>query len=385
MPLLIIVALLIIGGAYVVYENISIEPLSIVKTKVQQSNEIQPVNTQTPKINTQKDSINIIKATTNTVAQSLPPLNFNKPLTTSEDNQAFLDDLNKRPAMELISAWKQQITKTNYAQLDFLEIALSMKIKANPDSTEAKAIYSFANDFLKNGTPNDSGTRIRLVKWLGQGGGVPVVGILLNLFDQTSDKELQREILSQLINISSISYGSNAEAISRIFETRWHDAVIPKDMSSGSVLFTFGPAIAKLGTSGGVKVLLDDVLRGGQTRSYFKSNADLKSQIALMALDQVRSDSSIALLAQGMKGSSDDMRLFASGETLTNISSPASTKVLVDWAVQADDTDAILVENWLSRLRDTDSRKVVRYLFIDPVTFHSDQVKQAVARAIKSY
>ena len=50
-----------------------------------------------------------------------------------------------------------------------------------------------------------------------------------------------------------------------------------------------------------------------------------------------------------------------------------------------DDDNAPLVEDWLSRLRDYDSRKMVRYLFVENVTFRSEQVKQAVAKAIKSY
>ncbi len=159
-------------------------------------------------------------------------------------------------------------------------------------------------------------------------------------------------------------YGQSAESISRVLETRWSNSAIsanPKDQNSTLIPF-FGGAIAKLGTSGGVKILLDEVVRGGQTRSQFKSNADMKSQFALIPLSSVRSEASVALLAQGMHGSPEDMRLFASGKTLANISRPASTKVLVDWAIQADDTNAVLVEDWLSRLRDTDSRKIVRYL-----------------------
>lgn len=382
----VIIALLAIGGGVYIYKTKKVETPSTVDTMVQQSTEIQQINTQTQTNNTQENSSNNHKVVTKPVAQGLPPFNFEKSLNTPAEKQTFLDEAKKRPSSELLSAWKQQITKMNYTQLDFIEMALSDKIKTNSDSSESKEIYSFVTNIFGNGTLDNNGT-IRLVKWLGQGGGAPVVGILLIWFDQTLDKELQHEILYQLNSIMGKTYGQSAESISRVLETRWSNSTIsasPNDPNSSLIPF-FGGAIAKLGTSGGVKILLDEVVRGGQTRSQFKSNADMKSQFALISLSSVRSEASVALLAQGMHGSPEDMRLFASGETLANISRPASTKVLVDWAVQADDANAVLVEDWLSRLRDTDSRKIVRYLFIDPVTFRSEQVKQAVARVIKSY
>src|SRR5438132_12984851 len=107
----------------------------------------------------------------------------------------------KRPAPELMSAWKEQLVKTNYAQLDFVEVALANKIKDNPDSDEAKQIYGFAADAFNTGALDETG-KIRLVKWLGQGGGASVVQLLLGWFDQTGNKELRREILLQLTSTS---------------------------------------------------------------------------------------------------------------------------------------------------------------------------------------
>src|SRR2546427_2289787 len=69
---------------------------------------------------------------------AMPPLDFDTPLNTVTEKQAFLDEAMKRPAPELMSAWKEQLVKTNYAQLDFVEVALANKIKDNPDSDEAK-------------------------------------------------------------------------------------------------------------------------------------------------------------------------------------------------------------------------------------------------------
>jgi hypothetical protein len=316
---------------------------------------------------------------------ALADLDFDTPLNTEAEKQAFLDEAKKWPASELLSAWKQQLAKPNYAQLDFVEIALANRIRDNPDSEEAKAIYGFAADAFDNGGLDEVG-RMRLVKWLGQGGGGSVVQLLLGWFDQTGNKELRREILSQIASTSGrAAYGQSAESVSRILETRWRAAAMPGDLDSG-LLTVLGQAIAKTGNPGGIRVLLDEVERGGPTRQQFETESDAKARLALLSLSKLRSEASVDLLAQGMQhGSPDDMRFLASGEALANISKPASTKVLIDWARQADDSNAPLVVDWLSRLRDYDSRKMVRYLFVENVTFHSEQVKQAAAAAIKSY
>lgn len=318
-------------------------------------------------------------------APTVPSFDFDTPLNTEDEKQAFSDEAKRRTASELLSAWKEQLGKTNSAHLDFVEIALANKIKDNPDSDEAKEIYRFAANAFDGGALGEAGM-MRLVKWLGQGGGASVVQLFLSWFDQSGNKEVRREILSQLTSTAGrASYSQNAESVSRILETRWHEAAMPGDLDSG-LLPVLGGAIAKTGNPGGVAILLNEVTRGGVTRQQFESESGVKARLALQSLSQVRSEASVDVLALGMQqGSPDSMSLLASGEALASISKPATTKVLVDWARQADDACAPLAEEWLSRLRDYDSRKVVRYLFIESVSFRSEQVKQAVAAAIKSY
>jgi hypothetical protein len=145
--------------------------------------------------------------------------------------------------------------------------------------------------------------------------------------------------------------------------------------------------LAKVGAATGVQLLVDEVLRTGQTVQGLYDLKDAQGEAAFLALVKVRNPNAIPILSAGLlNANSSDVNQYVCGLALASMGRGKATQVLLQWAVTATDEDVAWAEQWFGKLRDTASFDMVAAA-LNPTTgvaFNSAKIRNAVALGQKN-
>jgi len=144
-------------------------------------------------------------------------------------------------------------------------------------------------------------------------------------------------------------------------------------------------ALAKVGATSGVQLLLAEVRAAGPALKDFEERGDVKGWAAYDALDKIRNPGCIQLLNKVLKSSQPGgIDCAATGHALAAMGHPVATQSCLQW-VQAQVIDVgAFVDGWLSIMRDRTSVRLAESVLKNG-TFEDVRNRDALERVLREW
>jgi len=244
-------------------------------------------------------------------------------LDTVQERQQYFDQLITQPANALWDHWFQLFHDEEKSRLEIVSYALASSLR----QPGTQAIYRSIAGLLED--PSLSAKQ-----------KTPIVHLLA----ETATSEALRVVLERFMNGQETTRSLLLDSIVKMTRNRWggrfHPELSPlleeawvQYQNDQEILWTVAHGIAKVGSVGGVKLLLTTVANSAQTMEEIEKQKDSAGFIALQSMKAIRNSESTPILAQGLNLADIDNPMFiASGEALVALGKPEATKALFEWA-----------------------------------------------------
>ncbi len=290
----------------------------------------------------------------------------------------YNDTLRALDAETLFRVWKDSKEKTDYLRTDFIANALASKLQTELVS-ETLPVYKAISSFIADKS-NDENARMDLIQTLGQTVTPQSLDIILGCLKTGKEEHLVGACLGAVHQVSVTRWGGS-----------FHEELSPpleeflKANTDRGYLSVITYAIAQIGAPSGIEFLLKSVLVSGKTtadfeklltrsRALYGSVSSGEESIgnfptyeeelagaARYALQDTRNPKAIPILKRGLRNQQpDDLELVVSGEALAAMGDAEATKAILEWAKGRDASVAPLVEEWIGKMRDTNSVLLVK-------------------------
>lgn len=297
-----------------------------------------------------------------------------------DERTALAQSLQKESAEELLSRletlWRGTEGGSRPSEEKALAtIALTQALHSGDENSNAMAYQKLSTLLRDDGLP--VAVRMEIAAILGSLQTPQSVQLLLTEYQQAADDKLRESLRNQITRTGdNLWAGRFREDLSPPLEAAWP---LVKDDSRLAQAAAIG--LAKVGTAAGVQLLINEVLRAGQTVEGLYDLNDAQGQAAFLALVKVRNPSAIAVLSTGLlNANSSEVNQYVCGLSLAAMGRGEATQVLLQWAVTATDREAAWAEQWFGKLRDTASFELVAVALsqTNAVAFNSATIRNAV-------
>ena len=260
------------------------------------------------------------------------------------------------------------------------EIAVAVRRLASAlqSAPDGKATMAKLKEVAENdGTSRDA--RSGLIEVLGRSATVESLSILFSMTKDERFTNVKQQIVRELERAADIRWEARFHAeLSPLYEQAWGTFGADETMSRA-----VANGMAKIGAPSGVELLLSEVMKRGQTISDFEKQNDAQAWAAFDSLQLIRNPAAIAVLSRGLRDQAGgNLELSASGWALANMGLPEATDVILAWSVHSSESTAILIKDWLSRIRDLRSEEILAQKVNDPLFLPTDSQRRAVVEAV---
>lgn len=302
------------------------------------------------------------------------------------ERTAFEQRLQKESTGELLSRletlWRQTESSSRPSEEKALsKIALTLALHSGDENFNASAFQKLSALLRDNALPITAKMEIAAI--LGSVQTPQSVQLLLTEYQQSNDNELRESLAKQIERTGDNLWGGPFhDDLSAPLETAW-----PRAKDDPTLANSAAVGLAKVGAASGVQLLVDDVLRTGQTVQGLNDIKDAQGEAAFLALVKIRNPNAIPILSAGLlNANSSEVNQYVCGLSLASMGRGEATQVLLQWAVTATDEDVAWAEQWFGKLRDTASFDMIAAALNQTtgVAFNSAKIRNAVALGQKN-
>ncbi|TAN46675.1 MAG: hypothetical protein EPN21_20000 [Methylococcaceae bacterium] len=276
------------------------------------------------------------------------------------------------PIEEQWRRWQAMNGEDDDVARELLGNALAERLQQGEDG----GVYQEAGLILRqSATP--LAERARLAALLGQTATQAALQTLLQVLEM-GDAALRPALLSVIERVGDERWNGRFPAeLSPLLQAAWQDAG-----NDAALLASVARALARIGTPDGVALLLQAVAQSGQSAAALErrahlSETDARALAAWDVLSLIRNPDAIPVLSQGLH-QRDAVLSQAAGDALAAMGYPEATAALLQWARLADDAVEPKVALWLNRLRDSDSKQLLRENLSSSRPYRSQRVRKAL-------
>ncbi|MDP2902267.1 MAG: HEAT repeat domain-containing protein [Methylovulum sp.] len=280
---------------------------------------------------------------------------------------------NQTPA-QLWQQLKMLLGQSDFQQIPIIGTLLAERLRQHPDPD---VYQSIADLLLQPDVPVEN--KAILLDLLADIATPKSLAQLINLAEQGTDFPLYLLVLQVISRIGDNRWdGKFHEELSPVLETAWSNPGITDPAFLGAI----GKAIAAVGAPEGVNQLLQTV-SGSNTDNATEETNRIKQTVAFDAIPQVRNPDAVEVLSIWFKQELLGTSAFeVSANALVEIGSPKATQEIIDWAKDAPAEGARNLKDWLVKIDDAPSLKVISTA--QTQTFQSPEIKAVFDTAAAS-
>jgi len=157
-----------------------------------------------------------------------------------------------------------------------------------------------------------------------------------------------------------------------VLQTEWNNSITSGNTDKISIIAS---GIVSIGNPEGVDMLMQ----------HIQSDNSANSELIRIALYRIRNPDSIPVFEKYLAINDSSQNVFlASGEALASMGDQQATQVLLNWAVNAKDSDTPIVANWFKEMRDLDSLNLAKKT-IEKSPFVSTTVKNVINTLVLNF
>ena len=259
--------------------------------------------------------------------------------------------LHKLSSRQLWQYWNDLVARSEFQQIPIVGALLAERLRKQPDPD----IYQAITDLIVQPTVTIE-ARALLLDLLGEIATPESLRQLIFLAEQGVDSPLYLLILQAISHIGDNRWdGKFHEELSPILEAVWSN---PR-FGDPTFLNAVGTALAEVGAPSGVDKLLH-TLSGNNGDIDADDINRIKQEVAFQVTPNVSNPNAIDVLSDRLNQESLGTAAFeASGNALSGMDSSQATQKIVDWAQQAPDEAARNLEQWLPKISDPQSLKLI--------------------------
>ncbi|MDD5276448.1 MAG: hypothetical protein PHR16_10255 [Methylovulum sp.] len=298
------------------------------------------------------------------------PLNSGVSAAKSSKNNGLIGiDFQHQTTAQLWQSWKLLLSRSEFQQIPIIGMLLAEGLRKYPHPEIYRSIYSLLS---KPDLPLQN--KALLLDLLADIATPESLNQLVDLAGQETASPMRILVLQAISHIGDNQWdGTFHEELSPVLEAAWTNL----GNSDQAFLTAVGIAIAQVGAPEGVKQLLL-TLSGNNKNNDTEATRRIKQEVAFNAIPQIRNPNAVGVLDTWFVQEPPGTPAFeVSGNALAEIGSPEATQKIVDWAQKAPAEGARNLEDWLSKIDEPNSLRVMSAI-TQKMSFQSQEIVDVV-------
>lgn len=296
-----------------------------------------------------------------------------------DERVAYLANLRAESADLVLDAWVNEgRERVDRFKFEVLGQVLAAKLRQD-DGDEATGQILERIRKVIDGPDAEQFLEWSAINLLGQAASPGALKTLLDLLgEQTVGSERESHILGQIASMGDVRPdGRFREALASVLISAWNSEQIEGRLDALAI------ALAKVGCSSTVELLMQEIAKGATSVPEFEAKATAKSWAAIESIGMIRNAQCIGVLAMYLQGDlSSEVNIIAAGEALSQIGQPEATMAIINWAKRSEVDNSHYITFWLKRMRDEGSMALAAGADIG-VDYRLDENRSAVLNAWK--